>query len=228
MDQAEVARWCERYQEVTVDLGAGDGRFVRHLAQADPRCGAIAVDLCGENLRRAARRTGGNALFVVAGALTLPAELGGIATRVTINFPWGSLLRGLLTGDRGLVDGLQALCRGEAVLNIVLNAGALADVGWTLETGAEQVTACLPDAGSDVAAIDVLGPAELKALPTTWAKRLAFGRDPRAMTIGYRLPAIGYRLSATGYRLSIGSRKSEGRCMGDSRGNANRPIADSR
>jgi hypothetical protein len=55
--------------------------------------------------RRAARpvKRGGlpNALFVVAAAENLPSELGGWAEAVTVHFPWGSLLRGLLAGPHG-------------------------------------------------------------------------------------------------------------------------------
>jgi 16S rRNA (adenine(1408)-N(1))-methyltransferase len=183
MDRADVARWCEPYRQITIDLGAGDGRFVRHLARAEPRSGAIGVDLCAENLRAASRRADGNALFVVADALALPAEFDGIATRLTIYFPWGSLLRGLLRGDRGLLDGLQAVCRADAALEIALNADALADAGWTLEAGGDRVSAVLRHSGFSVSARRRLGAAEIRQYPTTWAKRLACGRNPNALGI---------------------------------------------
>ncbi len=180
MDAAEVAAWAAAYQGTTIDLGAGDGRFVRHLARQHPEVGAIGVDLCEANLRIASRAAPDNALFVVADALALPDELPRVATRVTVNFPWGSLLRGLLAGHPGLLAGLGAIARGGTSLEIRLNAGALAEAGWTLEAGSERVTAVLRDAGVNVGATGVLGAADLRRWPTTWAKRLAFGRDPRA------------------------------------------------
>ena len=183
MEAAEVAAWTAGYQATTVDLGAGDGRFVRHLARQHPGQGAIGVDLNEANLRTASRAASGNALFVVADALALPAELSRVATRVTINFPWGSLLRGLLTGHPGLLTGLGAVGSGGTTLEIRLNAGALAEAGWTLEAGRERVAAVLRDAGAQVGATRDLGPADLRRWPTTWAKRLAFGRDPRAVRI---------------------------------------------
>jgi 16S rRNA (adenine(1408)-N(1))-methyltransferase len=191
LDARQMAAWRERYQETIVDLGAGDGRFVRALAQRNPRLGAIGVDLCAANLRAASRAAGQNALIVVADALALPAELHGMATRVTINFPWGSLLRGLLTGHAGLLAGLHALSNGETHLEILLNAGALAEEGWTLETGGDQVMTALINAGFRIGATSLLGPPELRHWPTTWAKRLAFGRDPRAI----RLSAISQSAS---------------------------------
>ena len=183
MAAAEVAAWAAAFGETTVDLGAGDGRFVRWLARERPGLRAIGVDLNAENLGAASRGASGNALFVVADALALPEELNGVATRVTINFPWGSLLRGLLTGHPGLLAGLGAIARGETSLEIRLNAGALAEAGWKLEAGSERVTTVLRDAGVAVGATSVLGPADLRRWPTTSAKRLAFGRDPRAVRI---------------------------------------------
>ena len=188
MDEVAVAAWTAGYQETIVDLGTGDGRFVRHLSRQHPEVGAIGVDLCAANLRIASRAAARNALFVVADALALPDELSRVATRVTVNFPWGSLLRGLLTGHPGLLAGLRAVGSGGTTLDIRLNAGALGEAGWTLEAGSERVTAVLRDAGLKVGPTRVLGPADLGRWPTTWAKRLAFGRDPRAVRIDATLP----------------------------------------
>jgi hypothetical protein len=35
--------------------------------------------------------------------------------------------------------------------------------------------------------MSMLGAAELRRMPTSWAKRLAFGRDPRAIRIEAKL-----------------------------------------
>ena len=90
-----------------IDLGTGDGRFVLAAAAADPDTLVIGIDASAgamaEASRRAARpaRRGGlpNALFVVAAAEALPPELDGVADVVTIQLPWGSLLRGALALD---------------------------------------------------------------------------------------------------------------------------------
>jgi 16S rRNA (adenine(1408)-N(1))-methyltransferase len=183
LDAAEVAVWAETYPNITIDLGTGDGRFVRQFAERYPERGAIALDLCETNLRPASRNAPGNALFVVADALALPGELDGLARRVTVNFPWGSLLRALVQGDQELLAGLAAIASGHTTLEMVLNAGALAEVGWPLEPGAERIAAALRQIGAAVGEPRLVGPAELCGYPTTWAKRLAFGRDPRAIRI---------------------------------------------
>ena len=187
---ADIRAWAAPFQDVVVDLGTGDGRYVRHLAAAHPTVGWIGVDLCHANLRESARRAPTNALFVIADALAMPAPLHGMAGRVTIEFPWGSLLRGLVDGDRTLVDGIAALGKpGVALdLDMCLNAGALAEEGWLLEAGVERVATALRHHGISKVAMRRLGQAELRCLPTTWAKRLAFGRDPRAVRLEARFP----------------------------------------
>ena len=65
----------------------------------------------------------------------------GWRTRITINFPWGSLLAALLDGDPALLDGLIALAQPGATLEIRLNRGALAEAGYTPEAGVMRIAA---------------------------------------------------------------------------------------
>jgi 16S rRNA (adenine(1408)-N(1))-methyltransferase len=99
IDAEGLAAGVARYGDVLVDVGTGDGRYVLHAARSCPTWFVIGVDACRENLRKASRNAPPNAMYVIANALALPRELGGMASRVTINFPWGTLLRGLLDGE---------------------------------------------------------------------------------------------------------------------------------
>lgn len=188
MDAAELAGSVATYAELELDLGTGDGRYVRTIALRHPERFVIGVDACRENLRDASRRAPHNALYLVANALALPAALDGLATHLTINFPWGSLLRGLLEEESGLPQRLTQLVRTGGLVQVRLNAGALAEAGFTLDDGGRHVRRRLRMAGFTVtAAEEALGPRELRAIPTTWAQRLAFGRDPRALQLTARL-----------------------------------------
>lgn len=166
--------------QVLIDLGTGDGRFVQHMARANPAWQIIGIDACREQLRSAVRKAPANAKFVIANALALPQDLYGVATYITINFPWGSLLRGLLDEQQGVIRQIAALARPKAVLDIRLNAGALAEADWSFERGVEQVRQTLVTSGFSMDTTMLLDTKLLRALPSTWAKRLAFGRDPRA------------------------------------------------
>lgn len=181
------------YHAIHLDLGTGDGRLVSQVARADPSRFVIGVDTCREQLRDSSRRAPSNALFVIANALDLPRELHGIVTHLTINFPWGSLLGGLIEGDSRLIDGLRAMSQPNATIELRLNGGALAEAGWSLEAGAIAATQTLVYAGFRVGRPVALDSAALRLIPTTWAKRLAFGRDPRAVLVHGQLAATGNR-----------------------------------
>jgi hypothetical protein len=181
VDPATFARQLAGYSRVLIDLGTGDGRFVRHIASTSPDTFAIGIDLCADNLRKESRRAPANALYIIATAYTPPPELRGVATHLTINFPWSELLEGLLANDTRLLTALAVLCRPGALLEVRLNCGAITAAGWTLEEAGDAVRHSLKLAGFAVTAPRLLDKAELRAFPSTWAHRLAFGRDPRAL-----------------------------------------------
>ncbi len=177
----ELIASAAAYPDVLIDLGTGDGRFVLRTARAHPVQYVIGVDACRDNLREASRHAPSNALFLIANALALPNDLRGLASAITINFPWGTLLTGLLADDTPLWATLASLARAGAALEIRLNGGALAEAGWTLASGGQQVRRLARAAGFHLAAPRALTAHDLRACPTTWARRLAFGRDPNAL-----------------------------------------------
>ena len=122
-------------------------------------------------------------LFIIASAQDLPNELNGLVSHITINFPWGSLLESLLTGDYMLMHKLELISRSTTSVDVHLNGSALAEQGWTLESGAEQIYNNLIYAGWCVKTPMLMNAQALRDFPSTWAKRLAFGRDPRAIRL---------------------------------------------
>jgi 16S rRNA (adenine(1408)-N(1))-methyltransferase len=171
------------YNRIILDLGTGNGRYVRHLAKKHPDWFVIGVDSCRENLREHSQAKLQNMLFVIASAQQLPRELNGLVSHITINFPWGNLLESLLAGDPMLMRGLESISRLEASVDLHLNGGALAEVGTTLEAGAEKIYNNFLQAGWQIQTPVMMNAEVLRSFPSTWAKRLAFGRDPRAMSI---------------------------------------------
>ncbi|MBL8062931.1 MAG: class I SAM-dependent methyltransferase [Anaerolineales bacterium] len=175
------------YNRITLDLGTGDGKFAFCHAESFPGCFVIGVDSCRENLRELSRATLPNLLYVIASAQALPHELHGLVSHVTINFPWGSLLQSLLDGDPRLMCGLESVLGSGVRLEVRLNGGALAEQGWTLEDGAEQIRENLIYADWKVAKPARMDSHALRNFPSTWARRLAFGRDPRAVELSGNL-----------------------------------------
>lgn len=170
------------YKRVMLDLGTGDGRYVRFLADKNPDMFVIGVDSCRENLVEHSRAKLHNMLFVIARAQELPSELYGLISHVTINFPWGSLLESLLNDDPLLLNGLSAIACPNAQIEIRINGGALAEAGTNLNDGAEAIHENIHRNGWRLSSPCFLDTSALKEIPTTWAKRLTYGRDPRAVT----------------------------------------------
>ena len=197
----ELAAQMCGHREVLVDLGTGDGRWVEQWAR---RVGgfAIGIDACRENLRDASRRAPPNVLYLIANAEELPTELSGSATLVTINFPWGSLLRGLVMGHDSLLRGLCLLARPGARLEVRLNGGALSETGLSLEEGGSRVARVLRGCGFAISRPMVMDRQALRACPTIWAKRLAFGRDPRALLLQGRWPGLARPVEMSARRVA--------------------------
>ncbi|HJZ88789.1 MAG TPA: class I SAM-dependent methyltransferase [Polyangia bacterium] len=159
-------------------------------ARAKPTRFCVGVDSNADNLAEISRRAGrkparggaSNALFVHATAEALPPELAGLATRVTILLPWGSLLRAVAQPDPVVLAGVRGLCRPGARLEVVMayaerdptTAGALAPL--ERERLLREVLPRYRAAGF-VATVGPLTAAEVRQLGTTWAARLAFGRE---------------------------------------------------
>lgn len=178
---ADLVALVSPYPRVLIDIGTGDGRFVDYFARRHADLCAIGIDACREQLVARSRRAPSNAIYLIANALDLPTGLDGLATHLTINFPWGSLLAGLVSGDASLFQRLTAIARPGARLEVRLNAGATAEAGVDLDTAAKSARRLLQASTFEMQPPSLMSVADLRAYPSTWAHRLAFGRDPRGL-----------------------------------------------
>jgi 16S rRNA (adenine(1408)-N(1))-methyltransferase len=171
-----------------VDLGAGDGRYVLARAAAEPTTLVLGIDASRDlllpaavRLSRTARRGGpANARFVVAAAEALPHELDGLIDELTIHFPWGSLLRGLLVPEAGVLAGLARLLRPGACATALVSLVPRDHRPDLPELEPSQCARLAPAyAAHGLCLVDwrPAGPAEVAAAHSTWAKRLGAGRD---------------------------------------------------
>ncbi len=183
LDALELSRFAARYPEVLMDVGTGDGKFVLHEARRNPDALVIGLDACRDGMRTASRKAPSNALFIAGNALGIPAELSGLATRITINFPWGSLLSALLVPESDLPGSLRRLARPGCVVEVRLNLSALTMQGWEDASAALQVRRALEAGGFGGVTTSPLDPGELRGFPSTWSKKLGHGRSPHAVLI---------------------------------------------
>lgn len=132
------------------------------------------VDASRRAAAKGARGGRSNALFVVAAAETFPTELWDIAGAVTVNFPWGSLLRGLLAQDMPILAGLGRLLGPNGRLEAVVSA--VARDGLTLPDESDLL-AGYRAAGLDLSEYRQATGEEIANRRTSWARRLGAGRD---------------------------------------------------
>lgn len=180
---SDVITWTQGFDFLILDLGTGDGRFVRDWARTFPQMAIIGVDLCAANVRNVSRGAGGNARFLIADACALSEEIFARADLVNIAFPWGLLLRHILAGNNSLVTRIVAASKPGAMLKIVINADSARSCGLGMSQAQNRILNALSVSGAANPLVTSLERDDLKALPSTWAKRLAFGRNPHAVAI---------------------------------------------
>lgn len=95
-----------------------------------------------------------------------PGELDGLADRLTVLHPWGSLLAAASGADPDGLRRLAGLCAPGAQVTIVLGGGELDG------RGPQRVAYAYAAAGLDVDVREI-GAAEVAGLGTAWGKRLA-------------------------------------------------------
>jgi len=158
---------ARQFRAVHVDFGTGDGTFVRRMARAQPDFLFVGVDAIADNLREASRRAGPNALFGRLALEDAPADLAGFADRLTVLFPWGSLLRAVAGDDLAALARLRGICKPGV------------EVRFVFEPVRADLERLHRDAGFALSGRS-LRVEEARDLPTTWAKKLGYSGRPRS------------------------------------------------
>jgi hypothetical protein len=156
---------------------------------------ASAAAMVGSSLRAARPiRKGGlpNALFVVAAAERPPAELCAIAAEVTILFPWGSLLRGALALEdaRDAAAGIARLVAPGGVVRALVSVDPRDRLAIPIIEAADaaEVAARWLCHGPTLTEFEPATPDDVGASGSSWARRLATGRDRRVWRLELRRP----------------------------------------
>jgi len=179
---------------VVIDIGTGDGRFVSAAARANPNKFYIGIDANAKPLEKISMKAtrkiakGGlpNVLFIQAAVENLPEELNAAADEIHIHFPWGSLLRAVVSGDENVLEALRRICAPECLLEIIIGIDAERD-----KSEIERLE--LPNLSNDylenvllpkyeAAGFEVLEKGSLNAskwskLETSWARKLQGGSN---------------------------------------------------
>jgi 16S rRNA (adenine(1408)-N(1))-methyltransferase len=143
-----------------------------------------------ESAGKAVRRTLDNVLFVQAPVERLPPELAGLADRITINFPWGSLLTAVALPDPGVLSAIAGLGRAGAGLTMLINMSVFDDAAYCARLGFPSPPV-FADAGRTRSAFRQAGIEVTRLIPdvadvpyrTTWGQRLIKGAQRRVLQL---------------------------------------------
>ena len=183
---------------MTIDLGTGDGRAVLDLAAREPATLVLGLDASAPAMADASRRAAGparkggrpNARFIVAAAEAPPAELVGAADLVTIQLPWGSLLRGCLGLDPKVASGVAALVAAGGALELLLAPSTRDGLAGLPTETADAVAAAAQTFGPfgfELVDGRTAASEEIAASGSTWAKRLGAGRSVTVVRLARRV-----------------------------------------
>ena len=147
-------------------------------AAARPDTLVIGVDAnaagMAEASRRAAKRNAlPNALFAVAAAERPPEALRALAQSLTITFPWGSLLRGVLGHDDAVLAGVAALLAPEATARVLVSV--VPRDGVPAVPTRDRLNAAYAAHGLALREARPATADEVAASGSSWAKRLRAG-----------------------------------------------------
>jgi 16S rRNA (adenine(1408)-N(1))-methyltransferase len=174
---------------VSIDLGTGDGRLPYLWAREASERLFVGVDAHAAGMRewsgRALREGLDNLLYVRAAVEDLPSALSGVADRLSVILPWGSLLAALVHPSVGVLRGIRAVCQPDAVLTTVLGVDLVRDHAELHRLGlaslldaslASRLAESYALAGFRLGSVRRMARDELGRWPSTWARRLAHSR----------------------------------------------------
>ena len=187
----EVLETISGYNQVEVDLGTGDGRFVFKMAKQNPDTFFIGVDPSEPQLaefsKKANRQKLENVMFVIGSIEVFPEELMGLASKLYINLPWGTLLKETIQPSQKTLATLNQLLTPNAELEILLGYDPAFEPSETsrlnlpeisLEFLTTQTIITYKAGGYENTEISELQKVDLSNIETTWGKKLAHG-NPR-------------------------------------------------
>lgn len=170
---------------MTLDLGTGDGHFVLARAAARPDELVVGVDAShaamAEASRRAARAVGRgglpNARFVLSAAEALPSQLSGLASLVTVHFPWGSLLRGAMGAESERAEDVARLVADGGRLRLLLSSASRDAAKGAVEIDPAEVVAAYQRFGFNAVEVRPATVADATAVRSSWGRRILTGRE---------------------------------------------------
>jgi hypothetical protein len=105
---------------------------------------------------------------------------------VQIQFPWGSLLQTIATGDQNVLSNLRRICRCDALLKVTISLDPIQDraelarlkiAKFDLDYVRNILTPIYKSSGFKIVQADVMSEQEYSKLQSSWAKRIQQNKE---------------------------------------------------
>ncbi len=190
MNKSQLTSVIDAFKNVHVDIGTGDGRFIYKNALKNPETFYIGVDPSQKQLelysKKVLKNKLNNVLFVVGSIELFPDELYGIASKITIILPWGSLLGAVVSADEYLLNILKKTLKQNGSMQMLFGYSQEIEPTETSRLELENLdinyinSILLPKYevnGFNCVQVKELDKRDLKHFESTWSRKLVFGQN---------------------------------------------------
>ncbi|MBW6441518.1 class I SAM-dependent methyltransferase [Patescibacteria group bacterium] len=183
------------YENVVLDIGTGDGRFVYKKALENKTNFYVGMDPAEKQMeiysKKANRKRLKNCLFIVGSVNNIPPELFSCINKIYINLPWGTLLENIAKGNVNFAEKVHNLLKKDGVLEIIFGYLPELEPSETKRLGlpdiseGENINQILSSFKKlfEIEEMRELSKKDIGNIETTWAKKLKHGRDRRIYKI---------------------------------------------
>lgn len=193
---------ASHYDQVVFDIGTGDGRFVLDGARGEPAHLWLGIDPVAETLAKVSRiaaarpKKGGvpNAFLFRGAAEQLPGPFRGLADRITINYPWNSLLRIVCCPEIEHLANIAACGKPGSSISLYINYSVFEDSDYLIRLGLDSIEG--PATSSELVSAYLSAGLELQErrvfsgdppFRTRWGRQLIRGSDRKTLVIDARV-----------------------------------------
>lgn len=211
-----LAEKAKRYKKTIVDLGCGDAKFIYKLAKENPENLYIGIDSSDKLLKPVLKKVkskphkGGleNIFFVLSSVENLSSNTTRIADTLYINFPWGSLLEGIVKLQKEVIANSLSLCKSRCELILYLAYEEKYEANFALKRNLPELTfkylngewkTKLKKYGVRNFQIETLTDAQKQNIHTSWGKELLAKRSREVFKITALLKGEAQKLEYSFY-----------------------------
>lgn len=188
------------YQKTIADLGAGEAKQTLRLARSNPENSYYAIEpnqsSYSDTEKKASKKEskGGvqNIKFINSSIEQITDELFDTFDEIQVNFPWGSLLEGVIIPTEDVIENIVKIAKDGCKLIITTTYDDKFEKDFKTERNLPEISFQYIDEnlrksyeafGIEIEMIKVLSSLEKKEIDSPWGKKILSTRDREVYTI---------------------------------------------